>query len=407
VAATEAAHGAPAELASRAPDADADGDADPGASPANGATLPPLRGRLLGVDVARALAIVGMLAVHVGPTGDTSLAGRVYALAHGRASLLFVLVAGVGVSLLVRSRSTSVPDARRTLLWRAAMLLPAGLALQLMDHGVNVILQGYAALFVLAAVLLTVTDRVLLWGAGSLALVGPLVFLVGRMGDPARFSREEVAWGDSASAVVDGLVLSGPYPVVTWAAPLLLGMWLGRRALDRRRLQWQLVAIGSTAAITTLAVSLVGRRLTGGGPSPGWHDLLSAAPHSQMPLWLVGGVGAAAAMLGLALVATDLAPRALRPLIALGQLAFTAYVAHLVALHLWTDALRGDEVGRSTVVVLVGTAVLAGSAWLWRTLAPRGPLEVLLRPPRALRSDAPHTDAARPAATTRQPATRP
>jgi uncharacterized membrane protein YeiB len=404
VAATEAAHGAPAELAT--PPSDGEADAGARSSPRGAASLTPFRGRLRGVDVARALAVVGMVAVHVGPTSDTSPAGRVYALAHGRASLLFVLVAGVGVSLLVRSRSTAVPDARRTLLWRAAMLLPAGLALQLMDHGVNVILQAYAALFVLAAIVLTVRDRVLLWGAAGLAVVGPLVFLVGRIGDPARFSREEVAWGDSASAVVDGLVLSGPYPVVTWAAPLLVGMWLGRRALDQRRLQWQLVAIGSTAAAATLAVSVVGQRVTGGGPGPGWHDLLSAAPHSQMPLWLIGGVGAAAAVLGLSLLVTEPAARALRPLIALGQLAFTAYVAHLVALHLWTDALRSDEVGRSTVVVVVGTAVLAGGAWLWRTFAPRGPLELLLRPPRALRSDPPPADAPGSAATTRQPATR-
>lgn len=354
----------------------------------DGHVLPPLTGRLAGVDVARAVAIVGMFAVHVGPLGDTSVAGRLYALPHGRASLLFVLVAGIGVTLLARSRSTSTSGARRTLLWRAAVLLPVGLLLQLLDHGVNVILQGYAALFLLAVVMLTVRDRWLLVGAGLFATLGPLVFLLGRMGDPARFAREEVVWGDSASKVVDGLVLSGPYPVVTWAAPLLLGMWLGRRDLTDTRLRRRLVLLGGGVFLAALTVSLVGQRLLGTADAPSWLDLLSAAPHSQMPLWLVGGVGAGCAVVGATLWVADHARHLVRPLVALGQLAFTAYVAHLLALAAWGDALRGNGILGSALVMLLGTGLLAGLAGLWRAVAPRGPLEALLRPPARLRDAA-------------------
>jgi uncharacterized membrane protein YeiB len=353
--------------------------------PSGADVLPPLAGRLGGVDVARAVAILGMFAVHVGPLDDTTVAGRLYALPHGRASLLFVLVAGVGVSLLARSRSNSVTGARRTLLWRAAVLLPAGLLLQLLDHGVNVILQGYAALFLLAVVVLTIRDRWLLLGAGLFATVGPLVFLLGRMGDPARFAREEVVWGDSASKVVDGLVLSGPYPIVTWAAPLLLGLWLGRRDLRDVRVRRWLVLGGGGVFGASLAISMVGQRLVGATDAPAWVDLLSAAPHSQMPLWLLGGVGAACAVVGTTLWLADRYRSAMRPLVALGQFAFTAYVAHLLALAAWGEALRGHGILGSVVVVVVGAGVLAGLALLWRSVVPRGPLEALLRPPARVR----------------------
>lgn len=51
--------------------------------------------RLLGIDVARAVALIGMLMVHFGPEGDTDLLGRLYALPYGRASIPFVLVTGI------------------------------------------------------------------------------------------------------------------------------------------------------------------------------------------------------------------------------------------------------------------------------------------------------------------------
>jgi uncharacterized membrane protein len=68
-------------------------------------TLAPTGGRVAGIDAARAAAVVGMVMVHVGPTGQSDIAGRLYALPHGRASVLFVLLAGVGVSLLAGAQS--------------------------------------------------------------------------------------------------------------------------------------------------------------------------------------------------------------------------------------------------------------------------------------------------------------
>lgn len=340
--------------------------------------------RIAGIDIARALAIVGMFAVHVGPLDDPSLAGRLYAQAHGRASLLFVLVAGVGVSLLARARRESLREARWSLAWRAVILLPAGLALQTLDHGVNVILQGYALLFILALLVLAFEDRWLLVGAGVAATAGPLLFLWGRLQDPGRFQREAIAWGDSTAEVVDGLVLSGPYPLITWAAPLLIGMWLGRRDLGQAHVQRRLLLTGlGLAAGAAAASELATRQLEEGSLAV---ELTSIAAHSQMPLWLTSGTGVAMALLAAAIWAGQRAPRLLRPLSALGQLAFTAYVLHLVALHLAGDALRPGELAPSLGVVAGGSALLAVGALIWQAHLGRGPLERTLRPPRAIRA---------------------
>jgi uncharacterized membrane protein YeiB len=338
--------------------------------------------RITGIDLARAAAILGMLAVHVGPTEGEGFAGALYAAPHGRASILFGLLAGVGVSLLAGSSRTTPAKARVTLAWRAALLLPIGLALQLLDHGALVILQDYALLFVLGLVMIAVPDRWLLALAGAFAVFGSLGFLWGTIAAPAVFDRGPIAITDPVGSIVHGLVLSGPYPLITWAAPFLLGMWLGRRDLRAPAVRMALLAGGGAAAVLAVVTS-AGLVAVFGEPTEtaGWDHLLLQAPHSQMPLWLIGATGSAVFVLGGALIVADRAPRLVRPLVATGQLALTVYVGHLVALHLAPDALTAEEVLSAVGLVAAFTLTAAVFASSWLAAFRRGPLEMLLRPP--------------------------
>jgi uncharacterized membrane protein YeiB len=335
--------------------------------------------RVHGIDLARGLAIVGMVAVHIGPTDVTGLAGRVYAAPHGRASLLFVLVAGLGVSLLSGSRSGSCSSARWRLGWRALLLLPAGLALQTLDHGVNVILQEYAVLFLLAILALRLSDRWLLGLAATAALIGPLIILWGQLEAPAVFDRSSVTLADGPFGIVHGLLVSGPYPVVTWVAPFLLGMWLGRQELRSRRVAVRLVVVGGAVASIALLtarglIAVLGPPIVGGDV----RSLATSAAHSQMPLWLVGGTGAAVLVLGACLLLAEALPRVTLPLRALGQLALTAYVAHLLALHFAGPQLTSDELSEAVGLLLAFVVLLALMTTAWLDRFARGPLEQVL-----------------------------
>ncbi|MFO7779141.1 MAG: DUF418 domain-containing protein [Nitriliruptoraceae bacterium] len=335
--------------------------------------------RVRGVDLARGLAIVGMIAVHIGPTDITGPAGRLYAAPHGRASLLFVLVAGLGVSLLAGSRSRARPVAGWRLAWRALLLLPAGLALQTLDHGVNVILQEYAALFLLAILALRFSDRWLLGLAGTAALAGPVVFLWGQVTAPSVFDRSSSTFGDGAAEIVQGLLLSGPYPLITWVAPFLLGIWLGRQDLRSREVAIRMVVVGAIVAASAMVtaralIALLGPPIVGGDV----RSLATSAAHSQMPLWLIGGTGAAVMVLGACLLLADALPRITWPVQALGQLALTAYVAHLLALHLAGAQLTSGELWEAVRLLLGFVLVLAAMATAWLTRFSRGPLEQVL-----------------------------
>jgi uncharacterized membrane protein YeiB len=340
----------------------------------------PRRGRIGGIDLARALAIVGMLAVHVGPTHLADAAGRVYAWPHGRASILFVLVAGVGVALLAASLTRSVAAARWRLAWRSVLLLPLGLLLQDLDHRVLVILPTYAALFLLAIVVVRLPDRALLALACGLSLLGPIVFLIGSAAYPEAFARHAAAWSDPAARIAAG-VFAGPYPLPVWAAPFLFGIWLGRRDLRSRTVRLALVLGGTATAVLAPAAASFLRTIVGEAGPPSWDALLITAPHSQMPPWLIGATGSAVLVLGCSLAVADALPRLVAPLVAMGRLALTVYVAHLLALHAWSPALRSGDVAEAARTVLALTAAAALAASLWRRAFRYGPLEALLDVP--------------------------
>ncbi len=323
--------------------------------------------------------MIGMLMVHVGPTYVGTPAGVLYAVPHGRASILFMLVAGVGVSLLAASRRLPAAGLELRLIWRALLLLPLGLLLQAQEPGVNVILQSYALLFLLAIGLVRLpTLLLLLLGLAALVL-GPVAVLHGQMVAPEVFHRTAIQWGDSPSDIAHRLVLSGPYPLVTWIVPFVVGLWLGRCRLGARSVRVWLILGGVVMLLLFMGASGVAQVLWGEpGYSRDWRSLTVLAPHSQMPLWLGASTAAAVLVLGLALVIADWAGRWVWPLVVTGQFALTFYVGHLIALILWRDALVSTDPVQAAAVVLAITAAFALLAVIWRHFVARGPLEWFL-----------------------------
>lgn len=345
----------------------------------------PRRRRVVALDAARALAIIGMLVVNVGPTNGEGPAAAVIRIPHGRASLLFVLLAGIGLSLL--TRRAREPGGRLdwlSVLWRAALLLLIGLAAQLLDHDLNVILPTYAVLFGLALLFARASSVVVLCASLVFTIGGPLVWLSIQVSTGTTFEMAPAGLLDHPGQIVASTVLTGPYPVLTWAAPFLFGMWLGRQDLLRRRTQIALIVGGLGLAAVAELISETAVLLWGEpGEEPGFDLLLTSVAHSQMPLWLIGGTGAAAFVLGLCLLVVPRLGRWAHPLLATGQLALTIYLLHMVLI---AEFVRpGPEAAvTGLAVTAVLTVILVLFAVTWRAWLPRGPLEAALRLPRGL-----------------------
>ncbi len=342
--------------------------------------------RLGGVDAARAVAVLGMVMVHFGPNpAPDTVFGNLYEVSHGRASVLFVLLAGVGVALLVgRGSGTGSPGrmtvwrTRGRLLARAALLLPLGLWLQGLDHGVLVILQYYAVYFLLAALVLALPDLWLLVGAALALLGGPVLYLMAETVVPRLFAGYPATLGDPLLGTSRDLLLSGSYPLVVWSAPLLVGLWVGRRGLYSPTVRWCLLGAGLTIAVAAPLVSGWISAVPGG---PIFAELATIEPHSQMPLWMAGSIGSACAALAGSLLLVDRLPRTTWPLVATGQLALSVYVGHLLLLDSYEGLLRHDTVPAATAAVGAFMLIAATACTLWRAVLPRGPLEAALAAP--------------------------
>jgi uncharacterized membrane protein YeiB len=343
--------------------------------------------RIRGIDVARAVAILGMVMVHFtlsDPTGTAAGGSPLPDGPRGRAAILFVLLAGVGSTLLDRSRSASRRRTREKLLWRAAILLPLGLALQELNHGVAVILQDYALLFVVAVAAVAWSDRVLLTVAAATYALGPAIYVGAAALWPDAVDRAPTALTDPVGDTVMGLLVTGPYPFVTWTAPLLLGMWLARRDLTDPRVQARILAVATIAALALLWGGVVLESLVPAG-APVWlHLAVDTDPHSQSFVWLLQASAAATAALAACLVVTDAAPRLLTPLVAFGQLALTVYVGHLLLISSNPDFWRVTDVAGAGIRVVGFSIVAAALATAWRSRFERGPLEQALDVPSTL-----------------------
>lgn len=225
-------------------------------------TAPPTtRTRVLGLDVARSLAILGMLLAHFGSfalgENPDGWPNSVVRFTDGRAMPLFVLLSGAGVTFLLR-RST---HPTRELLGRAALLLLLGLLLEFTTP-VAVILQSYALFFVLALGLRFLADRWLLVLAAAATAAGAAVRMF--LADDLPKSYEHVGGLSEhigalrlllrPDVLASDLLVTGFYSALPTLTFLLVGMWLGRQDLASRRLRTGLIAGGLAMAVVGYGV---------------------------------------------------------------------------------------------------------------------------------------------------------
>lgn len=370
--------------------------------------------RLVGVDVARALALIGMFGAHLLPQLGPD--GRVtpwFWFAAGRSSALFAVLAGVGLALLTGGPTPRLRPRRDTAVRIAVRgLLVAGVGMLLvgLDPPIAVILTNYGLLFLLALPLLGLRSKTLLLLAAAWVLVVPLVSQAWRTGlSPGPGA--QLGFGDLADPVslLERLAVTGYYPVVNWIAYLMVGLAVGRMRLHERRSALRLATAGAAVAVTARLASevlldirgwsalqeagpaqavaaplgvgqLQLRGLYGTTPTSSWWWQAVASPHSGTPFDLAGTAGSAVAVIGLSLLAVPVLLRLhgrlarlpqglVLALAAAGTMTLTLYTLHVTAATFQTAVAE-----RKTLLMAHVVVALLFAAW-WRRGFGRGPLE--------------------------------
>ena len=346
------------------------------------------RDRLVGLDVARCLALLGMVATHVldgrTPAGDLTTAQW---LAGGRASALFAVLAGVSLALMTREPLRGRPLARRALgiAARALLIGLLGLVLGALGTGIAIILTYYGVLFVLALPFTTLRVRALLPLTVVWVVATPVVSHLVRPHLPERgFDSPAFAQLGHPGQLASELLLTGYYPAVPWLAYLLAGLVLGRLDLRDTSLLGGLalgglsLAVLATQVSRTLADPAVAAEnatgMFGTTPADGdWAWLLLVAPHSATPLDLAQTIGSAVLVIALCLLLEQLLPRPASSVLAVvfgaGAATLTLYTLHVV---MRTEAVWPAE---EPSAYAAHVAVLLTIGAVLRLVGLRGPLE--------------------------------
>ncbi|WP_298458057.1 DUF418 domain-containing protein [uncultured Cellulomonas sp.] len=323
--------------------------------------------RIRGVDVARGLAVLGMMSAHVGVIGpDLWSTDGWLGIVDGRSSALFAVLAGLSIALLsggpVAPDGAAVRRVRVRVLVRGAVLLLLGTVLTALGTPIAVILPSYGVLFALALPALRLPPAVLVTLAAAVAVGGPAICfpLVAAL----------TAAGDPPTGLLE-LLIAGYYPAVIWMAYVLAGLAVGRSDLRSGRLRGRLLATGVALAVVGYGGGVLGTALAAGQPA-GVLAFLSVEPHADSTVEVTGNIGVALVVLVVCLWVADRWPRTVAPIAATGALALTAYCTHIVVIAvLGPQVVREPRVGVH-VAFLVVTVLLAT---LWRRLLGRGPLE--------------------------------
>jgi len=310
---------------------------------------------------------------------------------EGRAAAVFVVLAGVGISLLsgqgrVSGDRNLLARSRGVLLRRALFLFIAGLLL--VPLWPADILHFYGVYIAVAAFLLSVRPA-RLWGTIGLLLVTStaLVFVFDyELGWDWQTLAYAGFW--NPAGFFRNLFFNGFHPVVPWLAFLVLGMILGRQDLEdpaaRRRVLRRAVA----AALVAELLSRLLVHVLGHGAEPRQAEIIQAVfgtgPMPPLPLYMIAAGGTACAVIALfvALGQRFGGSPQLRPFAAAGRLALTLYIMHVVV-GLGGLALVG-RLHDQTLPFAVAASVLfyAGAvvfAHRWEMRFRRGPVEWLMR----------------------------
>ena len=226
----------------------------PTGTPGNvGSTHPgaPPRARVMGVDVTRGLAVLGMAAVHILPlTHDDGSPTLVAHLAAGRSAAAFAFVAGISFAFLtggmIRLVGRAATGAAVGIAMRGVLIGLLGLTLAYLGVA-DIILASYGLMFLLALPLLRVGPRVLIAAAVAFSIVGPVVIVALHRAGAIRadaFDPTLTTLVTQPGTLLELLLVSGVYPVVVYLGYLCAGLAVGRLDLSSRRLAAGLVGVG-------------------------------------------------------------------------------------------------------------------------------------------------------------------
>jgi len=354
-----------------------------------------MKKRIIGIDVARGLAVIGMIIVNfkivVGSHGD----GWVKSFAQifdGKAAATFVVLAGVGLALMTNSTAKNPNDpkrkmVRKKIIARALFLFLVGLSYTWIWPAD--ILHFYGIYMLLTLVLIYRSSRQILIASTLMILLYPLLILI---------LDYETGWNFATLTYTDlwtpigflrNLFYNGFHPVIPWTAFILFGVWFGRQDLYDDSFIKKSLWISSATFIGIQVFSSASLYFfSAGNPDTlaSIEPLLGTAPMPPLPIYMANGIAISVATISACILQARRYPESkiISVLHKTGQLALTFYVAHVIIGMGFLEEISSQQLGSYTIEFSVMYALAFSAccmvfAVVWLRYFKMGPLEWLMR----------------------------
>ncbi|KAB1643952.1 heparan-alpha-glucosaminide N-acetyltransferase domain-containing protein [Gulosibacter chungangensis] len=339
--------------------------------------------RFMGLDLARAIAIIGMAGAHMASFGEVNIwqPETYLGVVHGRSSILFAVLAGISVAIMTGRTNIpereQMPRLRGKLFGRGVMIFLFGIFCELLAVPVAVILTFYGVLYIVVMPFLRLSVGALLTIAVVIAVFGPTITAV------------LVAAGLGGGGF--DFLIAGFYPLAVWLPLMLVGLAIGRLPLSSWRVAAGLASVGAGISVLAYGVSAALNGAEGAaveGPfnsdavelrTPGEvvvHSLIASYPHSGGTLEIFGSGGLVIAVIGVCLLLARPLRWPLIPVAALGSMPLTSYTGHLVIIVLVWGPWNLPHSSAAWAWTVLGLVL---GCTVWMMLFGRGPLEGIVK----------------------------
>ncbi len=342
------------------------------------------RPRLDGLDLARFLALIGMVIVNfkivmgADALAEGGVLGAIAQGLEGRAAASFVVLAGIGLGLgAARASGGSIAAVT---LKRAMFLFVAGFVNSLIFDAD--ILHYYAVYFLFGVACLPLSTSRLV--ALIVAVNAVFVTLVFVLDYDTGWNWETLTYSGfwTPAGFLRNLFFNGWHPVFPWFGFLLFGFVLARLDLASAEVQRRMVVFGAVALVGAELASLSLLPLAAGNSD--FAAILTTSPVPPMPLYALAGMGAAALLIGLCLMLAPPFARigVLQLLVPAGRQTLTLYIAHILIGMGVLEALGligSQSLASAFIAALAFCLAATVYAWVWSRRFGRGPAEALMR----------------------------
>ena len=215
-----------------------------------------MKQRIVGFDLARAYAIFGMFIVNFNFCFGSIWAtiepqGRFLNLFVGNSTAIFIILAGMGVSLMTNKNEINNEDKKKLksiVLKRSWFLFALGLLLYSWWPGD--ILHFYGGYMHIAAFLLFVPKRYYLWTAIIAIIIFHFLLLIIPIETGWDFNTYEYVDFWTLIGFLRNTLYNGWNSIFPWVAYFMLGMWLGRLNWQNKVIKKNVFLIGLLFFIT-------------------------------------------------------------------------------------------------------------------------------------------------------------